>query len=78
MNRYVLAVQNAFRSAAACDDVNLGAHEQIDVHFVEELAGRGTSDIEATLVCHTRSSIALEVHNVCSQLHWHACEVRAE
>lgn len=45
---------------------------------MEELTQSGTSKLDATLVCHTRSSIALEIHNVCSQLHWHACEVRAE
>eukprot|EP00752_Nemacystus_decipiens_P009039 g8070.t1 len=47
---------------------------EIDIHFVEELVRSGATEPDATLVCHTRSSIALEIHDVCSQLHWHACK----
>lgn len=48
---------------------------QLDVHFVEELARDGASEDEATLVCHTHSSYALEIQAACSRLHWYLCEV---
>lgn len=49
---------------------------QLDIHYVEELMGDGRSEEEATLVCHTRPSSALEIHEVCSRLRWYLCEVR--
>lgn len=35
----------------------------------------GRSEEESTLVCHTRSSTALEIREVCASLRWYLCEV---
>ncbi|CAM9395572.1 unnamed protein product [Ectocarpus sp. 12 AP-2014] len=47
---------------------------ELDIHFVEELARYGASEGEATLVCHTHSSYAVEIQAACSRLHWYLCE----
>ncbi|CAM9396562.1 unnamed protein product, partial [Scytosiphon promiscuus] len=48
---------------------------ELDTHFVEELVGvDGRSEAEATLVCHTRSSTALEIRKICASLRWYLCE----